>query len=76
MYAGAVDARIDAVCVSGYFNNRQGVWREPIERNVFGLLDEFGDAELAAMVVPRKLIIEAGIGPEVTIAPAQRPADS
>ncbi len=74
LYAGALDTRIDAVCVSGYFDSRQNVWRELIERNVFGLLDEFGDAELAAMVVPRKLIIEAGIGPEVTIAPGTRAA--
>lgn len=74
LYAGALDTRIDAVCVSGYFDSRQNVWRELIERNVFGLLDEFGDAELAAMVVPRNLIIEAGIGPEVTIAPGTRAA--
>jgi len=68
-YTGALDTRIDAVCVSGYFNNRQNVWREPIERNVFGLLDEFGDAELASMVVPRTLIIEASRGPEIVISP-------
>ncbi|MCP4898912.1 MAG: hypothetical protein GY906_18220, partial [bacterium] len=74
LYAGALDTRIDAVCVSGYFNSRQNVWREPIERNVFGLLEEFGDAELGSMVVPRTLIIEAGKGPEVTIAPGKRAA--
>ena len=69
LYAGALDARIDAVCVSGYFNSRQNIWREPIDRNVFGLLEEFGDAELASMVVPRALIIEAARGPEVVIPP-------
>ncbi len=74
LYAGALDTRIDAVCVSGYFNNRQNVWREPIERNVFGLLEEFGDAELASMVSPRTLVIEVGKGPEVTIAPGTRAA--
>jgi len=74
LYAGALDTRIDAVCVSGYFNSRQNVWREPIERNVFGLLEEFGDAELGSMVVPRTLIIEAGKGPEVTLAPGTRAA--
>ncbi|HEX6984424.1 MAG TPA: dienelactone hydrolase family protein, partial [Planctomycetaceae bacterium] len=35
--------------------------------NVFGLLERFGDAELAAMVAPRTLVIEAAKGPEVTI---------
>ncbi len=74
LYAGAIDTRIDAVCVSGYFNSRQDVWAEPIDRNVFGLLDEFGDAEIASMVAPRTLIIEAGKGPEVTVAPGTRAA--
>ena len=47
LYAGAIDTRIDSVCVSGYFNSRQEIWKEPLERNVFGLLNQFGDAELA-----------------------------
>ena len=74
LYAGALDTRIDAVSVSGYFNSRQDVWAEPIDRNVFGLLDEFGDAEIASMVVPRGLIIEAARGPELTISPGTRAA--
>ena len=67
LYAGAIDTRIDSVCVSGYFNSRQEVWKEPLERNVFGLLNQFGDAELAAMISPRHLIIEAADFPEVHI---------
>jgi dienelactone hydrolase len=74
LYAGALDTRIDAVCVSGYFDSRQNIWTEPIDRNVFGLLEEFGDAELASMVVPRALIIEAARGPEVVIPPGTRGA--
>ncbi len=74
LYAGAIDTRIDAVCVSGYFDLRQDVWREPIDRNVFGLLEEFGDAEIASMVVPRALIIEAAGGPEVVVPPGTRAA--
>ena len=74
LYAGALDTRIDAVCVSGYFSSRQDVWAEPIDRNVFGLLEESGDAEIASMVVPRVLIIEAARGPEITIAPGTRAA--
>src|SRR5439155_25305926 len=46
LYAGALDTRIDSVCVSGYFDNRNNLWQEPIDRNVFGYLDQFGDAEL------------------------------
>ncbi len=52
LYAGARDTRIDAVCVSGYFDNRNNIWQEPIDRNVFGLLEQFGDAELASMIAP------------------------
>ncbi len=68
LHAGALDRRIDAVCVSGYFDSRLNVWREPIDRNVFGLLERFGDAELAAMIAPRALIVEAARGPEVVFA--------
>ena len=39
LYAGALDTRISAVCVSGYFDSRQNVWQEPVYRNVFGLLE-------------------------------------
>src|SRR5207247_1902690 len=39
-YAAALDKRIGAALVSGYFDSRQRVWEEPIYRNVFGLLHE------------------------------------
>jgi dienelactone hydrolase len=49
LYAKALDDRIRGALVSGYFGPREELWREPIYRNVFGLLPEFGDAELAGM---------------------------
>ena len=55
--------------MSGYFGSRQNVWQEPIYRNVFGLLEQFGDAELAAMIAPRGLVIEAAKGPELVVPP-------
>ena len=64
-YAAAVDKRIDAVFVSGYFNNRQKVWDEPIYRNVWGLLTEFGDAEIVSLIAPRPIIIEYSTVPEI-----------
>lgn len=64
LYAGALDPRFEAVGVSGYFNRRESLWQEPIDRNVFGLLERFGDAELASLVAPRALIVEAARGPE------------
>lgn len=65
--AAALDERIGAALVSGHFDDRRTIWQQPIDRNVFGLLEAFGDAELAAMVAPRRLVIEAAKGPEVTI---------
>ena len=44
-----------SVGVSGYFGPRERLWEEPIYRNVWGLLDEFGDAELAAMIAPESI---------------------
>ena len=64
LYSGAADPQIDVVLVSGYFQPREGVWEEPIYRNVWALLDEFGDAELAGLIAPRPLIIEAAAAPE------------
>jgi dienelactone hydrolase/type 1 glutamine amidotransferase/nicotinamidase-related amidase len=67
LYAGALDTRIDTTCISGYFGNRHDIWQHPIDRNVFGLLDQFGDAELASMVYPRDLIVDASTGPELDL---------
>ncbi|TWU11615.1 Dienelactone hydrolase family protein [Symmachiella macrocystis] len=73
LYTTALDPRIDATLVSGYFDSRQDVWQEPIYRNVFGLLQEFGDAEIAGMIAPRALIVEHSIAPEVDGPPKLRP---
>ena len=67
LYAAALDTRIDSVLVSGYFSNRNSIWHQPIDRNVFGLLDQFGDAELLSMVFPRSWVVEAGGGPKVSL---------
>jgi dienelactone hydrolase len=69
LYSAALDTRIDAALVSGYFDSRQNVWQEPIYRNVFGLLDQFGDAELAGLVAPRALVVEACGFPQVAGPP-------
>jgi len=76
-YAAATDPRIDAALVSGYFDSRQRLWTEPLYRNVWGLLREFGDAEIATLVAPRSLVVEHSEGPRVdgpTPAPKGRRA--
>jgi dienelactone hydrolase len=63
--AAALDLRIDVALVSGYFQPREAMWSEPIYRSVWGLLREFGDAEIASLVAPRGLVIDTEQGPLV-----------
>jgi len=37
LYSAALDSRISATLVSGYFQEREEVWKEPIYRDVWGL---------------------------------------
>jgi dienelactone hydrolase len=71
LHSAAADTRIDVAAVSGYFQSRQNLWQEPIYRNVWGLLTEFGDAEIAGLVAPRTLVIEAARSPEVDGPPPE-----
>jgi dienelactone hydrolase len=63
--SAAADERIQAAAVSGYFGPREAVWQEPIYRNVWSLLRDFGDSGVAGLIAPRALIIEAAGAPEV-----------
>ena len=71
-YSAAIDARIGASLVSGYFAPREQLWQEPIYRNVFTLLERFGDAEIASLIAPRRLIVEYSSFPEIAGPPAAR----
>lgn len=71
-YAAALDTRVAASLVSGYFSSRQELWGEPIYRNIWKLLAEFGDAEIATLVTPRALVIEHSPAPEVPGPPSPR----
>jgi dienelactone hydrolase len=71
--SAALDPRIKATVVSGYFGPREQLWQEPVYRNVWSLLREFGDAELADLIAPRALVVECSKGPEVAGPPAAQP---
>ena len=71
LYAAVLDRRIDRTVVSGYFQPREELWKEPIYRNVWDCF-EFGDAELARLIGPNNgLIVEACAGPRVNGPPAE-----
>jgi dienelactone hydrolase len=67
LYAGALDTRIRSVCVCGYFGDRNAIWGQPIDRNVFGLLEQFGDAELAMMIKGRFLTLDDYGAPKLSL---------
>ncbi len=64
LFAGALDERIAVAGVSGYFGRREMLWNELADHNVFGLVRDFGDAEIADLIAPRKLVIGNIPGPE------------
>ena len=72
LYNAAADVRMDAAAVCGYFQPREALSAEPIYRNVFGLLEQFGDAELAGLIAPRALCIEACDHPAIDGPPTPR----
>ena len=57
LYAAALDKRIAGVTVQDYFQQREQSWKEPVDRALYGQLNEFGDAEVSALVAPRALTV-------------------
>lgn len=68
-YAAACDERIAGALVSGYFKPREGTWAEPLYRDVWGLLREFGDAEIASLIAPRAFVAAYAAEPEASRPP-------
>ncbi len=64
-YSAALDTRINTAWVSGYFGPRKDLWKEPVYRNIWGLLKQFGDAEIASLVALRNIVIEPCPVPKV-----------
>lgn len=63
LLAGALDTRFASVATSGAFGlGRRGA-DLPIERDIWSFSTRLGDAELAALVLPRPLVVEHGLYP-------------
>lgn len=64
LYAAAMDERLAGATVQDYFQQREESWKEPIDRVLYGQLNEFGDAEVAALIAPRPLTVVTQWGPD------------
>lgn len=72
LYLGALNETVDCTVVSGAFGPREGTWSEPLDRNAWRYLEEFGDAGVARLVYPRSLFVEAVAVPRVEGPPPVR----
>jgi len=73
LYAGALDEGFGGVEVLDYFQQREECWRQPVDQALYGQLQEFGDAEVAALIAPRPLLIATT--PRAPIPPASVQAE-
>jgi dienelactone hydrolase len=73
LVSAALDDRIESAVIGGYFGPHDNLYAEPIYRNVFGLLRNFGNAELAALMAPRPLFIDPSPGPKIDGPPPVTP---
>jgi len=65
LYSAALDTRIKAALVANYFDRRErAAFDESEDRMLWKHLERSGDAEVAAAIAPRALVIDRG-GPEV-----------
>jgi len=67
LLAAALDPRISAVMIEGTLAPMDHQWEEPIDRTVFGMLREFGTAELVAMIAPRHVLSGSFGWPSLTL---------
>jgi cephalosporin-C deacetylase-like acetyl esterase len=56
LYAAAADEAFAGAVVVDYFQKREDCWKEPVDRMLYGQLNSFGDAEVAALIAPRRLV--------------------
>jgi cephalosporin-C deacetylase-like acetyl esterase len=74
LYAAAIDERIDLCAIGNYLGERDTLWKEPIYHNVFGLLEQFDDVQIASMIAPRILMAgDQGIAGEEPLGKGSAP---
>ena len=68
LYAAALDPHFTAAASLDYFQQRENCWQEPVDRVINGQLNEFGDAEVAALIAPRPLLIATAPESAISLA--------
>ncbi len=63
LFTAALDDRVKSTWVSRCFTPRETIWQEPLDRNAFGFVTDFGAAELGAMILPRRLTVSLNEDP-------------
>lgn len=63
LYAAALDRDITSIACIGYAGPLPSMWQEPIDRNVWGAVKEFGVAGLGELLTLRSLCIGYNAGP-------------
>ncbi|HUQ95789.1 MAG TPA: hypothetical protein VM120_29190 [Bryobacteraceae bacterium] len=58
LHAAALDPRIAKSLVTGYYGPRDQLWKEPVDRDVWGLFPDYRDEAVAKLIAPRELIVE------------------
>jgi cephalosporin-C deacetylase-like acetyl esterase len=75
LFSSALDTRIRVTVVDGYTGPREEVYKEPIYRNIWSQLREFGDGEIVKLIAPRVFFVWTKDF-RVGIPPAARPGRS
>ena len=70
-HAALLDPRIKAVHVSEYFGPQEELYRQPIYRNVWGYLSEFGNDYAALLLNGRRLLLDPSSGSTISPPPAR-----
>jgi dienelactone hydrolase len=71
LYSAACDQRIGVCGVAGYFGPKENIDEQPIYRNVWGLLTEFGDAEVARLLGPSSMLVLVNCTPPAVKGPPE-----
>lgn len=72
LFAAALRDEVVQCDLHGGFGPQDRIWSETLDRNLQGYLKDFGDAAVASLIAPRKLVIHEEKAPIVPEVPLQK----